>query len=107
MPVEEQFLIIGMIYFVPTITAWLCSSAAISSIFFLNLVFGWTGLGWLACWIILIIAPNKKQAMANVQRAAYNAKVGQARDEFYLHEQAKHEAMQQSPVSSAPAQPGQ
>lgn len=45
-------LIVIMIYFLPTIIAGNRQSVNTSTIFWLNLILGWTGLIWIICLIL-------------------------------------------------------
>lgn len=78
-------LLLGSIYFMPTIVAVWQRSAAWPLVFVINLFFGWTLIGWVAGIVIAGSAPDKKQL-------ARQQKVNQARDEFYLREQEKFAA---------------
>lgn len=97
MPVEQQFMILGALYLMPTILALVMQSSALGDVFLINLFLGWSGLGWLGAIIVATSAPSKKQAARQKQQAVYQQKVREARDEFYLREQEK--ATKQSPAA--------
>ena len=48
------------IYFLPTIAGWLLAKFTgaeppLRRLFLLNLLTGWTGIGWFVCWAYLIV----------------------------------------------------
>ena len=52
---ERIFLVVGAIlYFVPTMLAWWMHVKSARTIFYVNLVFGWTVVGWIVAlmWVI-------------------------------------------------------
>ena len=44
-----HFLLLIALYFLPVIVAHARHSASTTGIFIVNLLFGWTGIGWIAC----------------------------------------------------------
>jgi hypothetical protein len=70
-----------IIYFVPTILAMWNKSAGWVACFWVNLLFGWTLIGWIIA-IIFASCPTKEQL-------AYRAKVKKAKDDFFLREAEK------------------
>ena len=55
---EEFFITIVALYFVPAICAFLRDSKSKFPILVLNILFGWTGLGWLVCFIWTFASPQ-------------------------------------------------
>jgi Superinfection immunity protein len=52
---ERILLIVGAIlYFVPTFIAWRLGVKSVRSIFYVNLIFGWTIVGWVfaVMWVM-------------------------------------------------------
>lgn len=54
------FLFYGVIYFMPALAGWLAAKVTgaelpLRRLFLLNLLAGWTGLGWIGCWVYLIV----------------------------------------------------
>jgi Superinfection immunity protein len=49
MEIAERLLLIAgaILYFVPTVIAWWLRVKSLRSIFYINLVFGWTIVGWI------------------------------------------------------------
>lgn len=74
-------LTVLVIYFVPTIFAFHNNSAAWATCLGVNILFGWTFIGWIVA-MILAYRPSKEQI-------AYQRRVKKARDEFYLREASK------------------
>jgi hypothetical protein len=75
---EPDTWLLLALYMTPTILAILNKSAAWSCCFFVNLLFGWTFIGWIIA-IVLAAGPTKAQV-------AHKNRVRRARDEFYLRE---------------------
>jgi uncharacterized membrane protein len=48
------------IYMAPTIIALSRGSHVARSVFWINLAFGWTLIGWIAAWVILIRAERQR-----------------------------------------------
>ena len=51
MDVVLIWLVMAFLYFSPTIMAWLRDSPFSFAIFLLNLLLGWTGIGWVAAMV--------------------------------------------------------
>ncbi|WP_223820886.1 superinfection immunity protein [Bacillus sp. S3] len=53
------FLIVLIGYFLPFLVAMLRKKSNVLAIFFLNLLTGWTGIGWLAAFIWALTKDHK------------------------------------------------
>ena len=60
-----EVLIISVLYFLPGMVAKYRDTNNFGVIFALNLLFGWTGLGWIAALIWAILEPSKVKATVN------------------------------------------
>ena len=69
-------------YFVPTMIAVCRKSGGAAGVFFVNLFFGWSGVGMLLAYVLAFATPTGAEL-------AYRQKVRRARDEFYLREAEK------------------
>lgn len=78
---SSALLIVCFFYFMPFILAVCRDSAYTTRCFWVNLLLGWTFIGWLAAWIFAA-APKAREM-------SYRKRVKLARDEFYLREQEK------------------
>lgn len=60
--VAELFglIVAGVIYFIPSLIALLRDKAYPGATIIINLLFGWTGLGWLIALIMAFAGPNKR-----------------------------------------------
>jgi hypothetical protein len=57
---ERILLIVGAIlYFVPTVIAWRLGVKSVQSIFYVNLIFGWTIVGWVFAMIWVMTERNE------------------------------------------------
>lgn len=57
---ERIFLVVGAIlYFVPTVLAWWMQVKSTRVIFYVNLVFGWTIVGWIVALMWAIAERNE------------------------------------------------
>jgi hypothetical protein len=57
---ERIFLVVGAIlYFVPTMLAWWMNVKSTRTIFYVNLVFGWTVVGWIVALMWAIAERNE------------------------------------------------
>lgn len=59
-------LVIGAIYFIPSFVA--CGKRNAGAIFVLNLLLGWTGLGWLGALIWAMVEKPRKDTFKNNRR---------------------------------------
>lgn len=55
----EATLIVGLMYFLPTVIAVLRGARASAGIFVLNLLLGWTGILWIVALIWAAAAPGE------------------------------------------------
>jgi Superinfection immunity protein len=57
---ERILLIVGAIlYFVPTVVGWRLGVKSVQSIFYVNLIFGWTIVGWVFAMIWVMTERNE------------------------------------------------
>lgn len=57
---ERILLIVGAIlYFVPTVIAWRLGVKSVQSIFYVNLILGWTIVGWVFAMIWVMTERNE------------------------------------------------
>ena len=57
---ERILLVIGaIVYFVPTILAWWMHVKSTRAIFYVNLVFGWTIVGWIVAMMWVMAERNE------------------------------------------------
>ncbi|OWK42057.1 superinfection immunity protein [Fimbriiglobus ruber] len=78
---DPKLWLILTFYFLPTLLAAWNKSAALPLCFWVNLLAGWTLIGWIAA-ALLSLAPSKNDM-------AYRNRVRQAKDDFYLREAEK------------------
>jgi len=58
--VERLLLVVGaVVYFVPSVVAWHLGVKSIKSIFYVNLVFGWTIIGWIVAMMWAMAERNE------------------------------------------------
>jgi len=60
-----ELLIISVFYFLPTVIAKYRDTNNFGVIFAVNLLFGWTVLGWIAAMIWAILEPSRLNATVN------------------------------------------
>jgi hypothetical protein len=63
---HHHILLIGMmivlgLYFLPTLLAWFRGTLAAGGIFLVNLLFGWTMIGWIGCLIWAMAGTTREQ----------------------------------------------
>ena len=57
---DRIFLVVGaIIYFVPTVIAWWMHAKSTRAIFYVNLVFGWTIVGWIVAMMWALAERNE------------------------------------------------
>jgi positive regulator of sigma E activity len=57
---ERIFLVVGaIVYFVPTVLAWWMHVKSTRAIFYVNLVFGWTIVGWIVAMMWVMAERNE------------------------------------------------
>lgn len=91
-------------YFLPTIIATNRKVNAAGALFFINLIFGWTVLGWIVCIIWAASGATKAQDAFYSQAEARGRKDGIDLDrEAYARERARldHEAEQQTKAAGS------
>lgn len=52
---SDLLFVAALLYFVPTVIAWFRGHHKFGAIFFLNLIFGWSGIGWVALLVYAIL----------------------------------------------------
>ena len=58
--VERLLLVVGaVVYFVPSVVAWRLGVKSSKSIFYVNLVFGWTIIGWIVAMMWAMAERNE------------------------------------------------
>ena len=89
----EQFLVVWVfigifIYFIPVVIAGFRNHQNQNSIFFLNLLLGWTFIGWVACLVWSFTNPNKQVTqIVNNQSTAKDSSIDKLERLVKLKEQ--------------------
>ncbi len=64
------FIVVFLLYFIPIIIAVVRHSTMTLLVVVLNLLFGWTVLGWFGALIIALVSPTREQRMMQRAQAA-------------------------------------